>query len=83
MPTLYVESAKIELTLDQLVSAVQALNPSEQQIVRRALDQDWVAELDDLLARVHARFQADPIDDDELDAEIEAARDTYYTRRGN
>ncbi len=72
MPTLYVESAKIELTLDQLVSVVQALNPSEQQIVRRALDQNWATELDDLLARVYARFQANPMDDDKLDAEIDA-----------
>jgi len=78
MPTLYVESAKIELTLDQLVSVVQALNPSEQQVVRRALDQDWATELDNLLARVYARFQADPLDDDELDAEIETARDAYH-----
>jgi hypothetical protein len=83
MPTLYVESAKIELTLDQLIGAVQLLSPSERQIVRRALDQDWAAELDNLLARVYVRFQADPMDDDELDAEIEAARDAYYTRRSH
>ena len=83
MPTLYVESAKIELTLDQLINAVQLLSPSERQIVRRALDQDWAAELDNLLARVYVRFQADPMGDDELDAEIEAARDAYYTRRSH
>jgi hypothetical protein len=83
MPTLHVENAKIELTLDQLINAVQLLSPSERQIVRRALDQDWAAEFDDLLARVYARFQADPMDDDELDAEIEAARDAYYTRRSH
>ena len=83
MPTLYVENTKIELTLDQLIDAVQLLSPPERQIVRRALDEDWAAELDDLLARVHARFQAGPMDDDELDAEIEAARDAYYTRRSH
>jgi hypothetical protein len=83
MPTLYVENTKIELTLDQLIDAVQLLSPRERQIVRRALDEDWAAELDDLLARVHARFQADPMDDDELDAEIEAARDAYYTHRSH
>ena len=83
MPTLYVESAKIELTLDQLIDAVQRLSPSEQRIVCRALDENWAAELDDLLARVYVRFQADPMDDDQLDTEIEAARDAYYTRRSH
>jgi len=81
VPTLYVESAKIELNLEQLIRAVEALSPAERQIVHRALDQNWTERLEELLTRVYARFQAEPMDDKELDAEIEAARDTYHARR--
>ncbi len=81
MPTLYVESAKIESNLEQLVRAVEALSPAERQIVRRALDQNWTERLEELLTRVYARFQAEPMDEEELDSEIEAARDAYHARR--
>jgi hypothetical protein len=81
VPTLYVESAKIELNLEQLVRAVEALSPTERQIIRRALDQNWTERLEELLTRVYARFQAEPMDEEELDSEIEAARDAYHAHR--
>ena len=74
MSTVTLGQAKIELELDQLILALQSLTSDERRMVREALDEDWTKELDAMLASVHARFQADPMSDAEIPAEVEARR---------
>ena len=73
MSTVVIEQARIEIDLNQLIRVIQSLDDGERQAVREALDRDWVQELDDILTQVHARFEAGPTSDAEIDAEIEAA----------
>jgi len=74
------EGIKVEITLERLIKALQSLDASERQAVREALESDWTEELEALLARFRARFQQAPLSDEELDAEIEAGREAYFTR---
>ena len=74
MSTVTLGQAKIELELDQLILALQFLTSDERRMVREALDEDWTKELDAMLASVHARFQADPMSDAEISAEVEAVQ---------
>ena len=78
MSTIVIEQAKVELDVNQLIRAILTLGADERQLVGKALDQDWAKELDDILARVHARFLAEPISDAEIAAEVEAARTEHY-----
>jgi len=83
MQTVVIEQAKVELDLNQLIRAIQSLEPHERQLVRQALDQDWVQELGTILAQVHTRFQAEPMNEAEIAAEVEAVRaERYADRRG-
>jgi hypothetical protein len=81
MSTVVIEQARVEIDLDQLIRVIQSLDDKERQAVREALDQDWAHELDEILTEVHARFEAAPMGDAEIDAEIEAARDESHARR--
>ncbi len=81
MQSVVIEQARVELDLDQLIHAIQSLNPHERQLVREALDQDWAGELDEIVARVQARFQAEPMHADEIAAEVEAVRTERYAHR--
>ncbi len=81
MSTIVIEQAKVELDLDQLIQVILSLNADERARVRQALEQDWAQELDDILAQVHARFQSEPMSDQEIAAEVEAARVERYASR--
>ena len=81
MSTVVIEQAKLEIDLNQLIRVIQSLDDEERQVVREALDRDWMHELDDILTQVHARFEAAPMSDAEIDTEIEAARSESHARR--
>ena len=80
MSTVIIEQAKVQLDLDQLIRAIQSLDARERQQVREALDRDWANDLDSLLREVRARYEARPMTDDEIAAEVEAARVEYHAR---
>jgi hypothetical protein len=81
MSTVIIEQAKVQLDLDQLIRAIQSLDAHERQQVREALDRDWAQDLDSILREVRARYDAAPMTEDEIAAEVEAARVEYHARR--
>jgi hypothetical protein len=81
MSTVIIEQAKVQLDLDQLIRAIQSLDAQERQQVREALDRDWAQDLDSILREVRARYEAAPMTDDEIAAEVEVARVEYHARR--
>jgi hypothetical protein len=81
MSTVIIEQAKVQLDLDQLIRAIQSLDAHERQQVREALDRDWAQDLESILREVRARYEAAPMTDDEIAAEVEAARVAYHARR--
>jgi len=81
MQTIVIEQAKVELDLDQLVQAIKALDVQQRQIVRQALDADWSQELDEILGNVRKRFEAAPMTEAEISAEVKEARTEYYAHR--
>ena len=79
MQTIVIEQAKVELDLDQLVQAIKALDVQQRQVVRQALDADWSQELDEILANVRERFEAAPMTEAEIAAEVKEARDSHLS----
>ncbi len=81
MSTVIIEQAKVQIDLDQLIRAIQSLDAHERQQVREALDRDWAQDLTSILREVRARYEAAPMTEDEIAAEVEAARAEYHARR--
>lgn len=82
MTTIVIEQAQVRLTQQQLVTALQQLEPDELENIFRQLDLPmWQARLDALLERVRERAAQNPIGDQEIEAEVEAARHEFYASR--
>jgi hypothetical protein len=81
MSTVTIEQARVQLNFEQLIQAIQSLDAGERRQVRAALDREWGHDLDGLLREVRARYAAHSLSEDELVAEIEAARVEYHARR--
>lgn len=82
MTTIVIEQAEVRLTPQQLVTALQQLSPEELENVFRQLDSpSWQARFDELLTRVRQRADQNPITGDEIDAEVESARNEFYASR--
>ena len=65
----------VPITLDQLILAVQNLQPEERMQVARALVQSELAsDLSALIQELYASAPADDISDDEIMAEVQAVR---------
>ncbi|MGC1307837.1 MAG: hypothetical protein WA885_11445 [Phormidesmis sp.] len=65
----------VPITLDQLILAVQNLQPEERMQVARALVQSELAsDLSALIQELYASASADDISDDEIMAEVQAVR---------
>ncbi|MGC1307374.1 MAG: hypothetical protein WA885_09105 [Phormidesmis sp.] len=65
----------VPITLDQLILAVQNLQPEERMQVARALVQSELAsDLTALIQELYADPPADDVSDDEILAEIQAVR---------
>jgi hypothetical protein len=81
MTTIVIEQAEVRLTPQQLVTALQ-LSPDELENVFRQLElPSWQARLDALLERVRQRAIQNPISDDEIDAEVNTARNEFSSSR--
>jgi hypothetical protein len=81
MPQVITQRIELELTLDQILAIVRQLKPREREIVRRAIESPpWSQRLDALLARVWSRVECYPITEEEVDAEVEAARTALYAQ---
>ena len=80
MSTVIIEQARVQLDLDQLIRAIQSLDAHERQQVREALDRDWAQDLTTILREVRARYEAAPMTEDEIAAEVEAASIAYHAR---
>ncbi|MBW4645497.1 MAG: hypothetical protein KME23_21330 [Goleter apudmare HA4340-LM2] len=69
------EMVSIPITLEQLINAVQQLQPDERAQVARALIQlDLRADLAALIQELYAEPPVDEITDDDIMAEIKAVR---------
>ena len=79
MSTVIIEQARVQLDLDQLIRAIQSLDAHERQQVREAFDRDWAQDLSSILREVRTRYEAQPMTEDEIAAEVEAARALSHT----
>lgn len=83
MPKVVAEKVEIYLPLDQLITIVRQLPPEEKKILRSELmDESWSQRLDALLQRIWARVEAHPIEEAEVNAEVEKAKAARYAQRG-
>jgi len=82
MPRVLAERVEVELSVDQLLSAIRQLGPEEREIIRNELASDWSQRLDRLLNQVWTRVEQDPIADEEIEIEVEAVRTARYAQRG-
>jgi hypothetical protein len=81
MTTVTIEGAEVRLTVEQLLEAVKQLSAEERARIKRVLDDAWREEMHQLMSEVSARFEADPMTDEELEVEIEAGRQEAYEQR--
>ena len=69
------DMVSIPITLEQLITAVQQLQPDERAKVARALiELDLSSDLTALIQELYAEPPADDITDDDIIAEIKAVR---------
>jgi hypothetical protein len=69
MPRVLAERVEVELSVDQLLSAIRQLGPEERGIIRDELTSDWSQRLDRLLSQVWTRVEQEPIADAEIERE--------------
>lgn len=68
----------VPITLDQLILAIQNLQPAERMQVARALVQsELTSDLTALLQELYAEPPADDVSDEEIVAEIRAVRQRH------
>ena len=69
------DMVSIPITLEQLITAVQQLQPDERAQVARALIQvDLRSDLTALIQELYAQPVIDDITDDDINAEVKAVR---------
>ena len=82
MATVVLNQVRVELTAEQVVAAFRQLPASEQEKVWRELShEEWEQRLRDVLGRVWARLESQPISDQEIDEEIAIVRDIRRARQ--
>lgn len=82
MTTIVIDQVQVQLTPQQLANALRQLSPNELEGVLRELEQPaWGERLDSLLARVRQRAAQNPLTDQEIETEVEAARAEHYQGR--
>jgi hypothetical protein len=73
--TITIPNIKVQLTVEQLITAVRQLEPGERAKLARALaDSELDMELTQLIADLYDQPPIDEITDDEILAEIQAVR---------
>lgn len=84
MAIVVLDQVRVELTAEQVIAAFEQLPPIEQEKVRRELSHESSnRQLSDLLGRIWARVEAQPISDDEIDEEIRLVREARRAGTGS
>ena len=78
MTTITIPGAEVTLTVEQLIDAFKRLPAEEQQKVRDELVSVWQDKFREVMDRAAARYEADPLSDEDIDAEIKAVRQERY-----
>lgn len=74
--TITIPDIRVELTIDQLITAVRQLEPNERARIARALAKTELdAELTQLISELYSQPPADEISDEAILAEIRAVRE--------
>lgn len=81
MTTVTIPGAEVRLTVEQLIDAFKRLPAEEQQKVRDELAYAWRQEMRQLLAEARERFAQDPMTEEEINAEVDAAKQDFYAQR--
>jgi len=82
MTIVVLDQVRVELTADQIIDAFRQLPPAEKEKVRQELThEEWERRFRDLLARIWARLEAQPISDEEIDEEIHVVREQRRARQ--
>jgi hypothetical protein len=73
--TVTIPDIKVQLTVEQLITAVRQLEPGERAKIARALaDTELDTELTQLITELYSQPPVDEITDDDILAEIRAVR---------
>lgn len=73
--TVTIPNIQVELTVEQLITAVRQLEPRERAKFARALaDTELDAELSQLITELYSQLPTDAISDNDILAEIRAVR---------
>ena len=76
--TITIPNIEVELTVEQLITAVRQLEPRERAKIARALtDAELDQELTQLIAQLYSQPPIDEISDDDILAEIQAVRQSH------
>lgn len=78
MTTITIPGAEVTLTVEQLIDAFKRLPLEEQQKVREELVTTWQDKFRVVMDRVAARYEANPLSDEDIEAEIKAVRQERY-----
>lgn len=73
--TITIPNIQVELTIEQLITAVSQLDPSERAILAKALaNSELDAELSQLISALYSQPPVDEIADEDILTEIQAVR---------
>lgn len=76
--TITIPNIEVELTVEQLITAVRQLEPRERAKIARALtDAELDQELAQLIAQLYSQSPIDEISDADILAEIQAVRQSH------
>ncbi|GIK56180.1 MAG: hypothetical protein HND44_02120 [Chloroflexi bacterium] len=76
--TITIPNIEVELTVEQLITAVRQLEPRERaKIVRALTDAELDQELTQLIAQLYSQPPIDEISDADILAEIQAVRQSH------
>lgn len=83
MTTVTIPGTQVEVTVEQLIGALKQLPAEDQQKVRDSLAYAWRQEMRLLLAEARERFAQDPMTEEEINAELNAAKQDFHAQRSH
>ena len=75
MAEVTINNARVTLTTEQILSAIDQLSPEERERILRRLSRDgWRQEMQQLLDAIRARLDEHPVSEEQISQEVSAVR---------
>ena len=75
MAEVTINNARVTLTTEQILSAIEQLSPEEREKIRRRLGREgWRQDMQQLLDGIRGRLDEHPVTEEQIDREVSAAR---------